>query len=113
VSGTYFLTSETFYPGASPTPATDQQTVVVDTTAGTLVFVDTQAGDTSYLAATYTTTGTSLLLTATCGTGPDGGILEVPGGTPKAGNTYTATGTTVTIFSGTTAGDSMSVYTKQ
>jgi hypothetical protein len=66
-----------------------------------------------YIAGTFTTSGTSFLLTPTCGSGGDGGIVEVPGGTAKTGNTYTATATTFTLFSGTTAGNSMTVYAKQ
>jgi hypothetical protein len=113
VSGTYFLTSETFYPGASPTPATDQQTAVMDATAGTIAFVDTRGGMSAYLAGTFTTSSANWLLTGTCGTGPDGGIIVVPGATAKTGNTYTATSTTFTIFSSAAAGSSVSVYTKQ
>ena len=112
MSGTYFLTAETFYTGAAPTPAQDQQTMVIDATAGTLAIVDTQTGPgTNVLAATFTTSGSTLLLTPTCGTGADGGIVDVPGAQPKSGDTYTATSTTFTIYS--VPGNDVLVYTKQ
>ncbi len=112
MGGTYFLTAETFYPGASPTPATDQQTIVVDATAGTVAFADLQDGKQAYLAATYTTSSPNINVTFTCGTSSDGGILDVPGGDTKTW-TYTATSTTFTISAGSSSGDTQSVYTLQ
>ncbi len=106
------MTAETFYPGATQSPATDQQTMILDATAGTFQIVDTQAAfGTSYVAGTFSTPSTSAItITIDCGTGSDGGIDVLPSPTPKTGDTYTFSAGTFTLVEA--ASNTVVVYTK-
>jgi hypothetical protein len=111
-SGTYFLTSETIYTGATATPGSVQQTFIIDATAQTLTAVDTEPSTgTAFVAGTYATASSMLTITLYCGTGPDGGTVTVPGGKQGTPAGYTVSGNTVTLFD--TGSDLVEVYTKQ